>query len=140
MNPRYSSPLCIIAAVVFAGCATFDRREMALIRQSGAPRSVVQKIEHGDPIAPSDIIALSRSGVPDSLIIQYLEDDGVDYLVTRADVLSLRRAGVRARVIDALMVEGDRFARDYAPSNVGAYDVSWGGSVMYGPGPYVGWW
>ena len=136
MNPRYSSTLCIIAALLFAGCKTFDRREMALIRESGAPRDVGEKIERGDSITPSEIIALSRSGVPDSLIIRYLEDDGVDYLVTRADVLSMRRAGVRARVIDVLVIEGDRFARDYGAAN---YDVSWGGSVVYGD-PYLGWW
>ena len=136
MNPKYSAALCVIAALLFVGCATFDRREMALIRQSGAPRNVVQKIERGDSISPSDIIALSRSGVPDSLIIRYLEDDGVDYLVTRADVLSMRRAGVRAQVIDTLVTEGDRFARDYGAG----YDVSWGGSVVYGPDPYFGWW
>ncbi len=139
MKPRPLPALCAITALLLAGCATFNQREMAVIRQSGAPRVVVSKIERGDPITPSEIITLSRR-VPDSFLIRYLEDDGVDYIVNRADVLRMRAAGVRARVIDTVILEGDRFARDHAPSYDSAYGVSWGGSGMYGADPYYSGW
>ena len=140
MKSKFLPAVCILVVALLTGCATFNEREMALIRQSGAPRVVVNKIERGDPITPPEIIALWQRGVPGSFLMRYIEDEGVDYVVSRADVARMRAAGVSARVIDALIEEGEEFASDYTPSRESEYGVSWGGSAVFGPDPYYDWW
>src|SRR5687767_12372535 len=90
----------LAAAVLLSSCASLTPREIAYVEARGVPAPVVYKLERNDPLTPRDIIALSQSGTPDRLIIRALEGAGVDYLVTDADVLRLRRAGVSALVID----------------------------------------
>ncbi|HEX8296996.1 MAG TPA: hypothetical protein VF593_11880 [Chthoniobacteraceae bacterium] len=103
--------LCSLALV---GCASFDQREIAAVRARGVSERVVHKLDHGRPVEPRDLVELTRRGVPSEWIIRQLEDHGVTSMITRADVLVLRRGGVRPEVIDALLRASDRFAERYA--------------------------
>lgn len=137
------TPLLLTAALslMLVGCASLNPQEVAVIRARGVPAPVVAKIEDGQPLAPAELIGLSRRRVPDALIIRHLELVGVDYLVSRADVIQMRRAGVSARVIDAMLAECDRFARRYQePYYANAYDYWWADSVFFGPSHYHGYW
>jgi hypothetical protein len=139
-NRSVRSFVLLLTILLLAACATFDRREMALIQQSGVSPAVVHKIERGDPLTPSDLVELTQHGVPNSFLSRYLNDQGVDYLVTRADVSRMRRAGVSAAVIDALLEECDHFARHYAsPAYDGGYGIWWTESIGFGPSFYFGW-
>jgi hypothetical protein len=81
-------------------------------------------MEYGHPLAPEDIIELSRRGVSPAMISRHLDRHGLDGLLTRSDVTQMRRAGVRPGVIDAAVEASDEFAREH-----GEYrhaHVSWG--------------
>lgn len=126
----------VVFAIALGACSTFDDRELASFRQKRVPPPVYSKLTHGDPLGPSDVIELTRRGVADALIIRQLDDHGVTSLIERDDVRRMRRAGVSAAVIDAMLWESDDFARRYAgPRYVGAYDPGYG---YYDPWPWWG--
>ncbi|MEA3208418.1 MAG: hypothetical protein QOE70_1475 [Chthoniobacter sp.] len=140
--PRRFAPLLL--AVLLSGCATFDQAELARVRARGVAPPVVLKLDRGDPLAPADVVELTRRGVPDSLVIRQLEDHGVDSLVSRSDVVALRKAGVRPAVMDALLRASDYFAERYTEpgfdvytdpyygGGLGYYDPRWYGGVGFG--------
>jgi hypothetical protein len=123
-------------ALVLSGCATFSRKEIAFVQSRGVPPQIVSRLERVKPLTPADIILLTRRGVPDHYIARHIDAAGVNYLVTRNDAITMRRAGVSAAVIDRLLVESDDFARRYAEPPPGSYDYWWVDSVEFGPGFY----
>jgi hypothetical protein len=135
-------PILLALALLLPGCATFDHREVAYFRSAGVPAPIVTRLERGKPLSPQDIITLGQLHVPDRYIIRHLEDNGVNYLVTRNDIVRMRSAGVSARVIDVLLEECGLFAADYyrppVDVNVGFW---WTNYPYYGPRYYRGpWW
>ena len=99
------------------------------------------KLERGTPLTPPDIITLSRRGVPDRFVLRHLEDNGVNYLVNRADITRMRKAGVSAAVIDELIEQCERFARLYSepPVDVTA-DLWWADSPYFARDLYYPYW
>ena len=134
--PPPPQPLAAFAAsLLHAGCANFSSTELAQIRQRGVQPAIVAKLERGHPLKPAEVIELSRRSVPDALIIRQIDDTGLDYILAKNDVVSLRAARVSPPVIDALMAESDRFARNYAPG-FGPHYASPYDDVIYGSDPY----
>jgi hypothetical protein len=116
--------------VLISGCATFSDSELAQIRQHGVAPAIVGKMEDGRVLTPSEVIELTRRGVPDDFIIRQIDDAGVDYVLNRNDVKKLRSAHVSQPVIDALQAQSDEFASHYSsPGHVHAY-------AAYPPYPY----
>ena len=133
MPTRY---LPVLLLLILGGCAVYDQNEIAQFRRLGVPPALLAKLEHRRALLPDDLIALRRLRVPDNLVIRHLNEVGVDYVLTRADVLRLRKADVRPRVIEALLFASERFAvrrldtTDYDPW---VFDDPW-----FWPGAYGG--
>ncbi len=129
----------LLLAAALAGCATFDRNEIASVRGRGVSPAVVEKLERGNPLAPADVIELRKNRVPDPWVLRQLEDHDVDSLVTRSDVAAMRRAGVTPAIIDAVLKASDRFQDEYRYPAYGSYGWAeldpWG---YYEPYPYGG--
>ncbi|HEV7868971.1 MAG TPA: hypothetical protein VGO90_14890 [Chthoniobacteraceae bacterium] len=135
-------------AVVFSSCATFTETELAHVRSRGVSRPVLSKLDQGRPIEPADVIELTRRGIPERLILRQIEDHGVTSLIAKTDVLAMRRAGVSALVIDAVLRASDEFAGDYSGRgpdvSIGytSYYDDWPGGYGYDPyyydRPYYG--
>lgn len=117
-----ASRLLIALALVLTGCSTFTTAELAQIRQRGLRPELLAKLEHRHPLEPDDLIALKRAGVADEQVVKHLEDVGVNYVATREDAVRLRKAGVRARVIDALLHACEQFA---AQESYQPYEDGW---------------
>ena len=66
-------------------------------------------------LTPEDVIELTRRHVPDRYILRQIDDTGVDYVVSPADLKRLRQALVSPAVQDALLTASDEFSRRYAP-------------------------
>jgi hypothetical protein len=115
------TPLAI-AVLALSGCATFNSKEVAYLRTTGIPASTLAKLDRGKSITPQEIITLRARGVPDSYVLRHLDDHGVDYLVSRSDVMRMRRAGVSIAVIDAVIAESEEFAHRYTRPTVTVYD------------------
>ena len=134
MPTRY---LFIILILILGGCATYNENEIAQFHHLGVPPALLAKLEHRRALFPDDLIALRRLRVPDPLVIRHLNDVGVDYVITRADVSRLRKAEVRPGVIEALLWASERFAvrrLDTAYYDPWIFDDPW-----YWPGVYGGW-
>ena len=119
-------PRSILASLFFtaflSGCATFTDAELGQIRQHGVAPAVLGKMENGHELTPSDVIELTRRGVPDSFIIRQIDDAGVEYVLNRNDIMKLQSAHVNRPVIDALQAQSDDFAGHYtSPGRVHAY-------------------
>ena len=133
MTTRY---LLVLLLLLLGGCAVYDENEIAQFHRLGVPPALLAKLEHRRALLPEDLIALRRLRAPDNLVIRHLNDVGVDYLITRTDVLRLRKADVRRGVIEALLVASERFAigkldtTDYDPW---VFDDPW-----FWPGAYGG--
>ena len=129
-------PLALLtASLLLAGCASFSKTELAQIRQQGVPPAIVGKMERGHVLKPAEVIELARRGVPDTLILRQINDAGLDYVLGKNDLASLRAARISQPVIDALEAESDRFARNYAPG-FGPHYVSPYDDETYGSDPY----
>ena len=128
-------PLTVLAATLLAGCASFSQKELAQIRQQGVPPAIVGKMEQGHVLKPDEVIELARRGVSETLILRQINDAGLDYVLAKNDVTRLRAAHISQAVIDALIAESDRFARNYAPG-FGPHYVSPYDDVTYGSDPY----
>ena len=124
-----ASRLLLALALVLTGCSTFTDAELAQIRQRGLRPELLAKLEHRRALDPDDLITLKRAGVADEQVVKHLEDVGVNYVATRNDVVRLRKAGVRARVIDELLRASDHFA---AQESYRPYEDGW-----FYPSPWV---
>ena len=69
------------------------------------------------------------------LIIRQIDNTGLDYTLAKDDVARLTKAKVAPAVIDALLVESERFARNYV-AGFGPHYVSPYDDVIYGSDPY----
>jgi len=145
-KPTAARVLAICAAgVTLGGCAVHTRQEIATVRSSGVSEDVVRRIEHRGFLRPSDLIELRKRGVDDRLVIEHLDNVGIDYMVHPDNLAKLRAAGVRPAVIDALVRASDRFKvsvhhRAYYP--YAPYPYPYGPAwypydPFYGPGPFV---
>ena len=123
------SRLLLALVLVLAGCSTFTDAELAQIRQRGLRPELLAKLEHRRALEPDDLIELKRAGVADEQVVKHLDDVGVNYVATRGDVVRLRKAGVRARVIDELLRASERFA---AQESYRPYEDGW-----FYPDPWV---
>lgn len=123
----------LVVSCILSGCATFDHREVTYLRTAGVPAPVLLKLERGEPLTPPEIITMAHRNVPDHFILRHLDDHGVTYLVTREDIIRMRREGVSARVIDAVIAECELFARRYA-----APAVEFDSSLWWVGSPYIG--
>jgi hypothetical protein len=130
----------LLLAAALSGCASFNKTELTQVQRRGVSPAVVAKLDRGRPVAPADVIELTRRGVPEEWIIRQIEDHGVDSFISRNDVSSLRRAGVRPAVVDAVVKASDRFAEDYRYREA-AYYGSFYGDPYYGYyDPFPGFW
>src|SRR5688572_25951705 len=85
---------------LLGGCAVYSEAERAQLSRQGLAPTTLAKLEHRRPLDPEDLIEMRRRQVPDVLTIRQLRRAGVDSLLTRTDVVQLRRAGVTPPVIE----------------------------------------
>lgn len=129
-------PLTVLAAGLLpAGCTTFSPAQLAEVRQHNVPPAIVEKMKTDQVLTLKEVVELTRLGVPERLIIRQIDGTGLDYTISKDDVARLTKAGVAPSVIDALVVESDRFARNYVPG-FGPHYVSPYDDVIYGSDPY----
>ena len=127
----------LLLSLGFVGCATYSDQELGQIRQRGVSPVVFSKLIKGGMLSPSDVIELSHRGVADNLIIRQIEDAGVDYILTRADLKTLEKARVSQAVVNALISASDEFASFYGPYNQwNAHAYPYYGYPYYDYGPY----
>ena len=124
---------------MLAGCATFTDQELAGLRAQRVPPPTYEKFSRGEPLDPDEVLELRRREVADALVIRQLEDQGVTSVVSRSDVARLRKGGVSAPVIDAVLRASDEFAARHAPRDasidMGGYDPYFD---YYDPWPWYG--
>lgn len=88
---------------------------MAQIQSRGVPPALLERVQHSRPLTAQEVIVLSRHGVPEAYLLRYLHRNGVNYLVTPAEMKAMRGAGVTVAVCDAFYAEGADFASGYTP-------------------------
>jgi len=129
------SPLIALFAAVllFSGCATQTKEQLAAIRSAGVSPALVRKLEHGGRLTPDDIIELKRRHVNDAVALRQLDRTGVDYIVDKDIVRQLRKAGVSEDVISAAKTASERYAEQFHRPYVSASYNQW-----WSPYPYPG--
>ncbi len=85
----------IVASVGFAGCAAEQYTQMH--------KEHSMKIDTLRAMKMEDVIALSKAGVSDSLIIGMMDATDSWFQLKTQDVINLRNAGVSEKVIAAMM-------------------------------------
>ena len=135
-NAAMTSRILLALALVLAGCSTFNKTELAQIRQRGLRPELLGKLEHRRALEPDDLIELRRARVDDELVVRQLEDVGINYLVPRSDAARLRAAHVSPRVLDALIHASERFARREAYD---PYEDGWFYADPWTPQLYGDW-
>lgn len=135
MSSRLLSLTVLATGLALSGCANFSATELAEVRQHQVPPDITRKMETGHVLTLAEVTEVTRCGVPERLIIRQIDNTGLDYTLAKDDVARLRKAGVAPAVIDALLVESERFARNYV-AGFGPHYVSPYDDVTYGTNPY----
>ena len=125
-------PLLVAAGVAFAlaGCETLSQRDQSLLAQHHVPAPVVDKMLHNGQLALPDITELSRRGLPDRFILNYLKSTYAVYTLNSSDVTQLIHDGVSRPVVDYLLSTPALYGPQRYPY---PYDYPGFG---YGPYPY----
>lgn len=116
--------LCTLSA-----CAVLEKPEMDAVRAAHVEPYLLDKMRHGDPLAPGDIIMLSRRHVADDILVRYIDRAGITFVLTRDIAKRLRANGVSDRVLAVISEQSRRFVEGYAGSHL--YVEPW-----YFPGPF----
>jgi hypothetical protein len=119
-----SALMLLLVPLLFAGCETVNQQDRAVLRAHNVPGDVFDKMLYGDPLSVDDVIVLSQRGVPNGLIVHYLDETDVVYRLSKAEVKRLRAAGVSERVIGFMLSTGP-----------GGGPIVYRGGYPYG-GPY----
>ncbi len=121
--------LCVAGmAFLLQGC--YEERHVILMRGELVP------------MTQQDVVAMVKSGAPNSEIIQEIQGSGTVFRLSAADIESLKSEGVPEEVINFMLstreappaVVERRVVVERAP--VVAYDPWWGWDYAYGPGYY----
>jgi len=136
MNPTPRVFAAVLSLVLLGGCAAYSPAELTSFSRARVAYPTLVRLEKAEPLEPTDLIELTRRGIPPETIVRHVEKYGVDSLITRTDVIALRKAGVRPTVIDATIRASDRFAARHAegPEVAVGLDDDYGWS--FGPA----WW
>lgn len=89
----------MLAALLLAGCGTVNQQDRAILQAHAVSPDIYGKMLDGEALSLSDVIELSRRGVPPGLITNYMYKVDTVYVLHKADVAHLRSAGVSEPVI-----------------------------------------
>ena len=103
----------LLAVALLAGCAGIDKNERCMLVQHKVSPAVYDRMVHGDILTLSDIIELSRRGVPSSLIIRYLDSTRAIYALDKPALARLNQEKVCKEVIDYLLQTPVMFGARY---------------------------
>jgi hypothetical protein len=116
----------IVVGLGFAGCAAEQYTQ--------THKGYMMKVDSLRAMKMEDVIALSKAGVSDSLIIGMMDVTDSWFKLKTQDVLDLRNAGVSEKVISAMMQPPPQSSNKPSDSSVTRYYV-------YPPSYwYDGWW
>lgn len=91
-------------------------------------------------LSKEDVIALSKEGVGDELIIDQMKATRSYFELTKDDIIELKKAGVSEKVIQAMIKSGESVpvrrtvGRYYGPSYYSPYYDPWYSSFSFGLG------
>ncbi|MDO8539673.1 MAG: hypothetical protein Q7S40_04470 [Opitutaceae bacterium] len=97
--------LLVSGATVFAATPA-QRANADIAASSGAPQSVVEKMQRGSSLTFADIQDLARHRVPDDTTLAYLRSMKTSYRLNTEAFDGLRAAGVSDRVVNYLLLAG----------------------------------
>lgn len=106
-------PLLLGCALLLGGCATLSESELALLQRQRVSPDLQERMDEGRALEVSEVIELSRRGVPPDFIVRYLRSTGRVYSLSSFDVVKLRDAGVRPGVIDYMLSTPSLYAPRY---------------------------
>jgi hypothetical protein len=132
-------PLLLVlgAMLGLTGCETLDQRDQSLLQQHHVSAPVYNRMLHKEQLALPDITELSKRGLPEPFILNYLKSTYGVYTLNSSDVTQLARDGVSKAIIDYLLSTPtlygpQRYPYDYPGFGLGPYPY-----YDYGPPPVV---
>lgn len=94
--------LSLLAGSAVLAVATFQ--PLSLLAQTDAAKADPQKLKIASPL--EEVAELSKSGVGDAVIINYIQNSDRTYNVGAKDIINLRNQGVSTEVTTALIQRG----------------------------------
>ncbi len=135
---KASLVLSLAAALLFAGCATQTKEQLAAARAAGVSPTLMRKLERWGSLSSEDLIELKRRKVNDSVALRQLDRAGVDFVMDKAEIKKLEAAKVSREVITAAENASLRFVGQYTRPGASFYLYGWG--YPYDPFYYeLGW-
>jgi len=122
----------LLLPLFLSACGTINQQDRSVLRAHQVPANVYDKMLYGDPLSLDDVITLSQLAVPPGLIIHYMDELDLVYILRKADVKRLRSAGVDEQVIAYMLST----APQYGPGGPVPYGGYYPGPYPYGPYPY----
>jgi len=126
----------LATALLFSGCATQTKEQLAAVRASGVSPELVRKLERNRSLSQNDLIELKRRRVNDAVALRQMSRAGVDFVVDKDVLRQLRKAGVTEDVIASAKSEGDRYSQQFQRPYVSGWYNSWSGPYSYPGYPY----
>ncbi len=119
-----------IALMLFLACAG-----SALAQDSTSSEGQSSNTQSIEPMTTEDVIALSKAGVSDDVIINQMIASGSAFQLTTDDIIDLEKAGVSEKVISAMISSGQ--SPEYGAGGGNYYYPEYGYPLYYGISPPV---
>jgi hypothetical protein len=122
-----------------AGCETLDQRDQSLLLQHHVSTPVYNRMLHNEQLTLPDITELSKRGLPEPFILNYLRSTYAVYTLNSSDVTRLAHDGVSKAIIDYLLSTPtlygpQRYPYDYPGFGLGPYPYyDYGTPVVFVP-------
>lgn len=103
------------------GCTLHDEQEIASVRARGVSAEIVRKLQTEEILTPGDIVALKRRGIKEEIIIEHIDEVGVDYVLNKKDIRNLKAAGASTELMEELTNASDDFRGEHEPHRTVVY-------------------
>jgi len=129
-------PLLLIP-FLYTGCGTIGSQDRSVLRSHEVPPDVFDKMLYGDPLSLEDVITLSQHAVPAGLIIHYMDETDLVYILRKPDVKRLRDAGVSEEVIAYMLSTAPHYGPGGPPPSADYDAAPYPYAAPYAPYPYA---
>lgn len=121
----------VVGSIIGSG---IDQAQEARLRAQ-APQTM-RRVEESQPLTIGDIVALTKAGVGDDLIIKQIRLSRTIFRLKSGEIIELRDAGVSEPVVDCML---DTLADFQHTDGINRSEAMAGNQVIIAPGPEFIW-
>lgn len=138
MKPIFARLLPGVAGVLLAACASTNPEMVREFHGRPVAPETLRKVQRHQILEVEEVVACSRSGVPDAVLVEQMRDSRAVYKMTPDELEYLKNSGMSAELIEYMVATVDSVEergpspKAYGGANSDSGNVSGGLGVGFG--------